>query len=71
MECYGAGADDTRAAELVYFDDVVGSTPARAPGGGCVSDRLVYQAATDLLGRSGAWTRLAGLRYMRSLTNRL
>jgi hypothetical protein len=22
MECYGAGADDTRAAELVCFDDV-------------------------------------------------
>jgi len=61
MECYGAGADDTHAAELVYFDNVTGSTPARAPGGDCVSDRLVCQAAPGLLGHSSAWTGLAGL----------
>ena len=71
MECYGAGADDTRAAELVCFDNVAGSAPARALGGECASDRLVCQAATDLLGRFGAWTRRAELRYVRSLTDRL
>jgi hypothetical protein len=60
MECYGACADDTRAAGLICFDDVAGRAPAQALGGGCALDRLVCQAATDLLGRSGAWTTLAG-----------
>jgi hypothetical protein len=63
MKCYGAGADDTRPAGLGCFDDVAGRAPARAPGGGCASDRLVCQATTHLLGHSGARTRLAGLRY--------
>ena len=62
-ECYGACADDTRAAGLICFDDVAGRASARAPGGGCASDRLVCQAATDLHGRSGTWTTRAGLRY--------
>ena len=32
MECYGAGADDTRTVGLVCFDDVAGRAPARSQG---------------------------------------
>ena len=32
MECYGAGADDTRDAGLICFDDVAGRASDRAPG---------------------------------------
>src|SRR5262249_26019910 len=63
MECYGAGADDTRVAGLSCVDAVAGRAPARAPAGGWASGHLVCQAATDLLGRLDAWTTRVGLRY--------
>src|SRR5215471_8644961 len=62
-EYYGAGVDDNRSTGVSCFDDVTGRASARAPGGGSASDRLVCQAATDLLGRSGTGTTLAGLRH--------